>query len=40
MNIIPFAQKLNNTFKLKKNINKPTTEELINRGFAPKNNKQ
>ena len=39
MNIIPFAQKLNNSFKIKKNTNVPSTEELINRGFAPKNNK-
>jgi hypothetical protein len=39
MNISSIVSKFNNSLKSKDIKKKPTTEELINRGFAPKNNK-
>jgi len=39
MNISSIITKINNPFKKVQTKKKPTTEELINRGFAPKNNK-
>ena len=39
MNISSIITKINNPFKKVQTKKQPTTEELINRGFAPKNNK-
>ena len=39
MNISSLITKVNNSFKIGPVKNQPTTEEFINRGFAPQNNK-
>ena len=39
MNISSLITKVNNSFKIGQVKNQPTTEEFINRGFAPQNNK-